>query len=160
MAVVFRRPRFKPRRRGIVLSGRTGTIFNQTISATAAGAVTVIKSVGKTVALTAAGAVTIRRSIGKIVAATGSGAVSSRKGVSFTKSATDRASQTYRTWDGLYVCHDDFETRHPQDFVRGRKDNQNVPNARPEPIDTVIGPLLTNISVAAATAATTILGCV
>jgi hypothetical protein len=67
-----------------------------------------------------------------------------------------RASQTFRTWDGLYVCHDDFETRHPQDFVRGRKDLQNVPNARPEPLDTVIGPLLTKISVAAAITATTI----
>jgi hypothetical protein len=67
-----------------------------------------------------------------------------------------RASQTFRTWDGLYVCSEDFETRHPQDFVRGRKDNQNVPNARPEPLDTVIGPLLTKIATAAAVGATTI----
>lgn len=67
-----------------------------------------------------------------------------------------RASQTYRTWDGLYVCHEDFETRHPQDFVRGRKDIQNVPNARPEPLENIIGPLLTNISVAASPGATTI----
>lgn len=66
-----------------------------------------------------------------------------------------RASQTFRTWDGLYVCSEDFETRHPQDFVRGRKDNQNVPNARPEPLDNVGGPLLTNVSVAAAVGATT-----
>ncbi|MFB6449254.1 hypothetical protein [Bradyrhizobium tunisiense] len=67
-----------------------------------------------------------------------------------------RASQTFRTWDGLYVCNEDFETRHPQDFVRGRKDIQNVPHARPEPLDNVIGPLLTNISVAASAGATTI----
>lgn len=67
-----------------------------------------------------------------------------------------RASQTFRTWDGLYVCNDDFETRHPQDFVKGRKDLQNVPNPRPEPVDTVIGPLLTTISTAAAVGATTI----
>lgn len=67
-----------------------------------------------------------------------------------------RASQTTLTWDGLYVCNDDFETRHPQDFVRGRKDNQNVPGARPEPLDTVIGPLLTNLSAAALLGATTL----
>jgi len=44
-----------------------------------------------------------------------------------------RASQTYLTWDGLYVCIDDFETRHPQDFVRGRADQIRAPNPRPEP---------------------------
>lgn len=63
---------------------------------------------------------------------------------------------TFRTWDGLYVCREDWETRHPQDFVRGRLDNQNVPNARPEPLDNIIGPLTTSISIAAATGATTI----
>lgn len=45
-----------------------------------------------------------------------------------------------RTWDGLYVCRADWETRHPQDFVRGRKDVQNVPNPRPESVDDFIGP--------------------
>lgn len=53
------------------------------------------------------------------------------------------ASETFRTWDGLYVCEADFETRHPQDFVRGRRDRQNVPNPRPEPADVYIGPGLT-----------------
>lgn len=66
-----------------------------------------------------------------------------------------RASQTFRTWDGLYVCAEDFETRHPQDFVRGRKDNQSVPSPRPEALETVIGPLQTNISIAATAGATT-----
>jgi hypothetical protein len=51
-----------------------------------------------------------------------------------------RASQTTRRWDGLFVCFEDFETRHPQDFVRGRIDRQNVPNPRPEPPDVFIGP--------------------
>jgi hypothetical protein len=45
-----------------------------------------------------------------------------------------------RTWDGLFVCRADWETRHPQDFVRGRKDIQNVPNPRPEPGEDFIGP--------------------
>ena len=51
-----------------------------------------------------------------------------------------RASQTSRTWDGLFVCRADWETRHPQDFVKGRKDLQNVPNPRPEPVESFIGP--------------------
>lgn len=67
-----------------------------------------------------------------------------------------RASRTFRTWDGLYVCSEDFETRHPQDFVRGRKDNQNVPNARPEPVNSIIGPLTTTLTVAATASSTTL----
>lgn len=67
-----------------------------------------------------------------------------------------RASQTYRTWDGLYVCSEDFETRHPQDFVRGRVDNQVVPNPRPETIDNLSGPLMTHLSSAAVLGATTL----
>jgi hypothetical protein len=51
-----------------------------------------------------------------------------------------RASETSKRWDGLIVCREDFETRHPQDFVRGRKDRQNVPDPRPEPPDVFIGP--------------------
>lgn len=51
-----------------------------------------------------------------------------------------RSSQTFRTWDGLYVCREDFETRHPQDFVRGRKDLQNVPNPRPDTDGPFVGP--------------------
>lgn len=67
-----------------------------------------------------------------------------------------RASQTFKTWDGLYVCSEDFETRHPQDFVRGRKDRQNVPGARPEPVDNIIGPLTTALTVAATPASTSL----
>ena len=40
-----------------------------------------------------------------------------------------------REWTGLMVCRDDFETRHPQDFVRGVADRQVVPVSRPEPAD-------------------------
>lgn len=67
-----------------------------------------------------------------------------------------RASQTRRTWDGLYVCVPDFETRHPQDFVRGRKDQQAVPDPRPEPLDNLIGPLTTTVTAAASPGAQTI----
>lgn len=67
-----------------------------------------------------------------------------------------RASQTSRTWDGLYVCAEDFESRHPQDFVRGRKDVQSVPDARPEPVNNIIGPLTTALTAAATAASTTL----
>jgi len=32
------------------------------------------------------------------------------------------ASDSKKRWDGLIVCPDDWEIRHPQDFVRARKD--------------------------------------
>jgi hypothetical protein len=51
-----------------------------------------------------------------------------------------RASQTAKRWDGQIVCREDFETRHPQDFVRGRRDRQSVPDPRPEVADVFIGP--------------------
>lgn len=67
-----------------------------------------------------------------------------------------RASETFKRWDGLITCSEDWEERHPQDFVRGRRDNQNVPNPRPEALDSFLGPLQTNTSAAAAAGATTI----
>ncbi len=33
-----------------------------------------------------------------------------------------RASQTRKRWDGLIVCREDWETRHPQDSVKSRVD--------------------------------------
>ena len=44
-----------------------------------------------------------------------------------------KASQLRRTWDNLMVCKKDWEPRQPQDFVKGVKDKQTVPWARPEP---------------------------
>ena len=32
------------------------------------------------------------------------------------------ASDSKKRWDGLLVCPEDWEVRHPQDFVRSRKD--------------------------------------
>jgi hypothetical protein len=46
------------------------------------------------------------------------------------------SGEAKKTWDGLIVCPEDWEPRHPQDFVRGRKDQQSVEDARPYP-DTV-----------------------
>ena len=66
-----------------------------------------------------------------------------------------RASQTFKRWDGLITCSFDWEPRHPQDFVRGRRDRQNVPDPRPEPVDTIIGPLTTTVSATAAAGSVT-----
>lgn len=35
-------------------------------------------------------------------------------------------------WDGLMVCHKDWNPRQPQDFVRGVPDPQAVPWSRPD----------------------------
>jgi hypothetical protein len=45
-----------------------------------------------------------------------------------------RQSVTKKTWDNLIVCERCFETRHPQDFVKGKKDSQSVPNPRVRPV--------------------------
>lgn len=34
-----------------------------------------------------------------------------------------RASDFKRRWDGLMVCYEDYEERHPQDFVRAKVDD-------------------------------------
>lgn len=52
-------------------------------------------------------------------------------------------SQLRKEWTGFMVCHgpgtnDCWEPRHPQEFVRGVRDRQHVPNARPEPPDNFI----------------------
>lgn len=47
-------------------------------------------------------------------------------------------SETLKRWDKMRVCRADWEPRHPQDFVRGRRDRQRVVDPRPEPRDTFI----------------------
>ena len=37
-----------------------------------------------------------------------------------------KASDMLRHWQGYYVCQDHWETRQPQDFVRGTKDHQTA----------------------------------
>ena len=43
-----------------------------------------------------------------------------------------KASQLRRRWDNMRVCEADFEERHPQDLLRGRKDDSSVTWSRPE----------------------------
>jgi hypothetical protein len=37
-----------------------------------------------------------------------------------------------RDWQGFMLCRDDYETRQPQDFVRGIVDPKPIPWARPK----------------------------
>jgi hypothetical protein len=41
------------------------------------------------------------------------------------------ASDMRMQWDGLFVRKQSWEKRHPQDYVRTKKDKQSVPIARP-----------------------------
>ena len=44
-----------------------------------------------------------------------------------------------KEWTGLLVCREKcLDHRHPQDFVRGVKDDQSVPYTAPEPTDTYV----------------------
>lgn len=49
-----------------------------------------------------------------------------------------KASDAKQRWDGLVVCPDDFEHRHPQDYVRARVDKITVPFSRPIPTLTYV----------------------
>lgn len=51
-----------------------------------------------------------------------------------------QASETRMRWDKLRVCLKDWEPRHPQEFVRARRDKQPVPNPRPQPPDVFLAP--------------------
>lgn len=42
------------------------------------------------------------------------------------------ASDTSKEWDGLIVWDRVHEPRQPQDFLRGFRDSQTVPDARPK----------------------------
>jgi hypothetical protein len=51
---------------------------------------------------------------------------------------TFKASSLRKRWDGLMVCSKDYESRHPQEFVRGSIDTQVPSWTRPEPTDTFV----------------------
>lgn len=46
-----------------------------------------------------------------------------------------KADEMRKNWKGLYVCKKDFETRHPQDYLRARIERIDVPWSRPEAED-------------------------
>ncbi|CAB4240705.1 hypothetical protein UFOVP39_61 [uncultured Caudovirales phage] len=51
-----------------------------------------------------------------------------------------KALDLKKRWDGLMVCQEDYENRHPSDFLRVQKEKINVDFARPYPAqDTFVG---------------------
>jgi len=44
-----------------------------------------------------------------------------------------KASSMMRRWDGVMVCKEDYEVRHPQDFLRVQRERISVPWVRPDP---------------------------
>ena len=44
-------------------------------------------------------------------------------------------SRTRKEWNGLIVRDEEWEVRHPQDYVRGRADRQSIREPRPESTD-------------------------
>lgn len=52
-----------------------------------------------------------------------------------------RASQMRRQWDGVMAGPGEWSPRQPQELVRGVKDNQSVPVARPLGPESFVGPL-------------------
>lgn len=60
-----------------------------------------------------------------------------------------KASQLKLRWDGFRVCKDDWEPRHPQDFVRGVKDIQKTSWIRSQTPDIFIFAGCTTITVQA-----------
>lgn len=49
-----------------------------------------------------------------------------------------KAQSMKHRWDGFMVCVDDFEQRHPQDFLKAKIDKIVVPWTRPRTTDTFI----------------------
>ena len=57
-----------------------------------------------------------------------------------------KASNSRLQWNNVRCAENVFEERHPQDFVRGVPDKQNVPFARPEAANPWVGPVITTIT--------------
>lgn len=48
-----------------------------------------------------------------------------------------KASELQKRWDGLMTCKEDWEVRHPLDFIRVKPDRQSVPWTRHGDIQTI-----------------------
>lgn len=49
-----------------------------------------------------------------------------------------KASESKHRWDGFIVCKEDFENRHPQDFIKAKVDKISVPFSRPRSTDVFV----------------------
>lgn len=54
------------------------------------------------------------------------------------------SDEMVKTWDGHYVLKQFWEPRHPQDFVRGKVDDQTVEPRRPEGADVDVSDVYPN----------------
>lgn len=61
-----------------------------------------------------------------------------------------RAERTRKEWNGYIVDEGVWEARQPQDLVRGVKDQQNVPEARPLAPNVFVGPIYGQLAADAA----------
>ena len=57
-----------------------------------------------------------------------------------------KALDLKRRWDGLMVCTEDFELRHPQDFLRVQKERISVDFSRPYPTQDTFLPYVCSVS--------------
>ena len=57
-----------------------------------------------------------------------------------------KSSMLRKRWDGFMVCDEDWEPRHPQDFVRAKADIQAPKWTRPEAQDSFVT-ILTNSAI-------------
>lgn len=48
------------------------------------------------------------------------------------------SDELQKRWDGLMVCKEDYELRHPMDYIKVPKDDQTIPWSRPEQEDVFI----------------------
>ncbi len=69
-----------------------------------------------------------------------------------------KASQLKRRWDGFMVCSKDYETRHPQDFVRAFPESHPIPFSR-DPVDIFLERDMCTVSGRSAVAGYAIAGC-
>lgn len=49
-----------------------------------------------------------------------------------------KSGEVRKRWDGLIVCEEDFEMRHPLDFIRVPTESNNIQDSRPEGADQFI----------------------
>ena len=49
-----------------------------------------------------------------------------------------KSDELIKRWDGLMVCKQDWEPRHPQDLLRVPRENPSVPWSRPKPTETYV----------------------
>lgn len=49
-----------------------------------------------------------------------------------------KSGEVRKRWDGLMVCEEDFEMRHPLDFIRIPVEQNNIQDSRPEGADQFI----------------------